>query len=386
MLPAHISAGHTSRRPVVAHPPVNAAPFLWFDHDCAVRLVLLVRSAAVTVLAGGALALGVAGAPALADATLACGTQTQGVIDDGYAASAQAIYQGELASPEVKADLGHVTSSGALARALAAGDQAAVMSATHALVYHLHWHIVRLRVLSSSGQLLADVGGPYVLAPVAGQITYKGSVVGRFLMSVQDDLGYEKLITRFTGVPIELYSGAVPLMGRDFPAADVPSSIPPTGTAMSVGGAKSVAVTLSLLAFPSGRVSALLAVPAATRALSALSCVAVTADTYGSISKHLARRLNLRHDAGAYVGFDNVFDPHKLIFLRVGARQIGSTNNLPGPVSIPRSGPVSYNGQSWLVYSFASNHSVVVYLLFPDGTPSPGATGATGATSATGAS
>jgi len=77
----------------------------------------------------------------------------------------------------------------ALASAVASGNPAMVRAATHEIVYTPVWHIVRLRVLSTSGQLLADVGGPYVLAPLTGQISYQGKVVGSFVMSVQDDLG-----------------------------------------------------------------------------------------------------------------------------------------------------------------------------------------------------
>lgn len=346
------------------------------------------RLTTATATATGVVALIIGGtAPsssATANATAACGAASQGIVNAGYEASAQAIYHGELVSHEVTKDLAHVTSSKALVEALASGDQAAVTLATHAIVYTPHWHIVRVRVLSTSGKVLADVGGPDVLAPVAGQISYHGTVVGSFLMSVQDDLGYEKLVTRFTGLPIELYASGTPLMGRDFPAADVPPADPPTGTSLSVAGVASTAVSFSVLAFPSGHTRVLIAVPSATAALRGSSCTEVNAETYGEVSVHLAARLNLSINAEAYVLFDQVFDTAKLTFVRRGATQLASSNNLPGPATIPTSGPVAYNGHTWLVYSFPANHSTRVYLLFPD--DAPPATGTTGSTAGTGAS
>ena len=38
------------------------------------------------------------------------------------------------------------------------------------IVYHPFWHIVRLRVLDASGRVLADFGGPDVIAPVSGTL------------------------------------------------------------------------------------------------------------------------------------------------------------------------------------------------------------------------
>ena len=52
----------------------------------------------------------------------------------------------------------------------------AVTEAVHGLVYS-HTHIVRLRVLQG-GRLLADIGGPYIIAPVGGSLRFHGRVVG----------------------------------------------------------------------------------------------------------------------------------------------------------------------------------------------------------------
>ena len=60
---------------------------------------------------------------------------------------------------------------------------------------------------------MADVGGPDIIAPISGTSVSKGKTVGSFVMSVQDDLGYVKLVSRFIGVPIDLYRARSFVMG-----------------------------------------------------------------------------------------------------------------------------------------------------------------------------
>jgi hypothetical protein len=308
--------------------------------------------------------------PALSDSTSGtadCGAGAQAVITAGYQAATHTIYAGELASLEVTDDLEHVTSSKRLASAVAGGDQTAVLAATHKIVYTHHWHIVRLRVLSSDGRVLADVGGPFVLAPVRGQISYHSAVVGRFVMSVQDDLGYEKLVTRFTGLPIELYRNGSPLMGRDFPRREVPPHLPLQGTPIRVNGVPSVPVAYSLHAFPAGTIGVTLAIPRASAALEATACLDVRARTYAVIAVHIAALLNLRTAATAFMTLDGGLDAGNLIFVRQGQTQLASSDDRPGPPSIPLSGRLDYARRSWLVRSFLAAGSVRVYLLFPVG-------------------
>ncbi len=342
-------------------------------------------AAASTLVAAAGLAWVAPGVPASTGASVGCGAAAQSVITTDYGTSARDIYAGELASPEVSADLRHVTSSTALASALAGGSQAMVHAATHKIVYTPLWHIVRLRVLSSSGHVLADVGGPYILAPVSGQIRYHGKVVGSFVMSVQDDSGYEKLVTRFTALPIEIYRSGVPLMGIGFPRAEVPPSVPANGTPVTVGGVDSVWLSYSVLAFPSGTYGVLLAIPAASPASEAASCAEVNAETYGEISVHVAALLDLRSAGRFYVSLDHDFTTDSLTFVRAGSRQLASSDGLAGPASIPDRGSVTYDGQAWLAYSFRAKHGIRVCLLFPDTASATGTTGASGATGQSGA-
>jgi len=148
--------------------------------------------AALLALLAGLAAIMPAGGTRSATSVAACGAATQASVVHDYRAMAAIIYEGELAGHEVKQDARHVRASRALAAGLADGDAAAVLAATEAVVYHPVWHIVRLRVSSPSGSVVADVGGPYVLAPVRGLIRYHGKTVGRYAMSVQDDAGYAK--------------------------------------------------------------------------------------------------------------------------------------------------------------------------------------------------
>ena len=152
-----------------------------------------------------------------------CGTRSAATVASVDTQVAQRIYADELAGRETLADQAHVRQSQALLSALSSGNSSAVAAAVRAIVYTPHWHIVRLRVLRA-GRVLADVGGPYVIAPVTGTLKQRGRTLGRYVMSVQDDTGYVKLLSRFIGVPVELYRGRSPLMGTAHAPARPPAA------------------------------------------------------------------------------------------------------------------------------------------------------------------
>jgi len=146
--------------------------------------------------------------PALSDSTSGaadCGAGTQATITAGYQAASHTIYEGELASPEVTDDLRHVTSSDSLARGVADGDQAIVRAETHKIVYTHHWHIraptrplaVRPRSCGCWWTVCARSGHRSDHLPRRGCRSLRDECPGR--------PRYEKLVTRFTGLPIELY-------------------------------------------------------------------------------------------------------------------------------------------------------------------------------------
>ncbi len=165
----------------------------------------------------------------------ACGAASTQTAADVYAKVARRIYEGEVHSTEVRADVAHITNSQELLSALARSNAQAVHRAVYSIVYTPHWHIVRLRV-TQNGRVLADVGGPYIIAPISGPLTVNGKKVGTYTMSVQDDVGYVKLVSRFIGVPIDLYGTPRPpgafLMGTLKPA---PAAVG-DGTVVKVGG------------------------------------------------------------------------------------------------------------------------------------------------------
>ena len=100
-------------------------------------------------------------------------------------------------SAEVRSDHHPIESDRPLLSALSGGARAAGTQAVTSLVYS-HTHVVRLRV-SGQGGVLANVGGPYIIAPVGGTLRRGGRVLGHYVFSVQDDLGYVKLDTGSSG-------------------------------------------------------------------------------------------------------------------------------------------------------------------------------------------
>jgi len=347
-------------------------------------MLFLAAGACAVLAAGGDVAIA-------KSAGSACGGATAGVVDAIDDGIAHQIYDEELMSQEVSADVYRVTSSTALASAVAGGDRATVRAATHAIVYTPVWHIVRLRVLSSSGQLLADVGGPYVLAPLTGQITYQGKVVGSFVMSVQDDLGYKKLVNHIAGVPIEEYLHGKPLIGTfEHP----PSSPPPSGP-LTLDGVHYDVDSYTVRAFPTGELRIVVLVPSPSESLSATSCQAVRLATHAAIVDRVA--------TGLMLSGHNIYENQRLfvaqaygyvhvpVFMFKGTHEAFGTNRLagvhaPAPGKLAKSGEVRYDGSNWLVAALRPFPPDWIYVLEPASvSASTGTTSNTGATSTTGA-
>jgi hypothetical protein len=258
---------------------------------------------------------------------------------------------------------------GALAKGNEAGDRVvreaanAVTEAVHGLVYS-HTHIVRLRV-TQGGRLLADIGGPYIIAPVGGSLRFHGRVVGTYLLSVQDDLGFVGLERRLVGLPLILHVGAVrvPLQGTTRTGS---VAIPDRG-AVVIRGAHFQAYSFDAKAFPTGVVRISLLLPAgrgsgagggsgvggrpSAGGGSALSCAAVKVAEVGRIARLIWLRFVL--DGTSNSSFVTFTQSHTgaLTYLREGLRQIaGSTE--PGPPALPESGTVRYRGTTYGVTSF----------------------------------
>jgi hypothetical protein len=133
-----------------------------------------------------------------ASTTLAlCGRTRRDTIVRTLQRVAKLIYTGELGRSAQK----QVQRNQALLEAIANREPAATEAAIRAL---LNEHIVRLRV-SAGGQLLSDVGGPYVLAPVRAPLRLDGRTIGSFVLSIQDDEGYLRLTRRLAGLDVLMY-------------------------------------------------------------------------------------------------------------------------------------------------------------------------------------
>ena len=326
------------------------------------------RIAALAAAATAVLVFGT-GTGASAD-TGACGPASAGLVYGLDDTAVHEIYNLLLGDAQVTADSAHITGSAELARAVADGDVAKVYAATHRIVYTPYWHIVRLRVLSASGRVLADIGGPYILAPVRGAITYQGAVVGSYVMSVQDDRGYKKLVQRIAGIPVELYLHSRPLMGT---IAHPPPAPPPAGP-LRLGGVSYTVDAFTAAAFPTGTVRIAVFVPPPSAAQSAETCPQLHLDTIAAFVAHIAAGLPLagfsfQRNTSLFV---NEAYPYAQtpIFVLDGSQLEAGTNGLSGapsdpPPALPRSGPVSYDGSDWLVDSFEPYPPDRIYVLGP---------------------
>ena len=190
---------------------------------------------------------------------------TAGVSCPGSAAQARVetlgkvgelIYAEELHSPDVARTVEHIEASKDFQEAVAAREPVATRNAIVGF-FREHIHVVRVRVNTGAGPLV-DVGGPYVLAPVAGTVRKGDKTVGRFEMAIQDDAGYLKLARLFTGAEVLMREGRRQVMGTLAPG---PAAVPDRGT-ISYGGRTYEAYSFTGTAFPEGslRISLLLPV------------------------------------------------------------------------------------------------------------------------------
>jgi hypothetical protein len=312
---------------------------------------------AVAVLAGAALCAWAASAPA---APAPCGARSATVIGAVDGQVATDIYRNELAGTEVSADVIHVQAASDLAAAVASGNRAAAKAAVIRIVFHPHWHIVRLRVLDRQGRVLADIGGAHEIAPVSGSLRSGGTVVGSFVFSVQDDIGVTKLEGRFVGDPIGAYAGGrlVASLGGGLPA------LQQSGSTLRLGATTYHVVSQVDRAFPDPSVTLVLLVPPPSAMLAAQSCAAVRAAEFGKVARRFARLAHglTRHYNG-YAGTVTLYSG-ALVFVRDGAQQLASSGGA-GPTAIPLRGSVRYAGRSWLVFSFVAAAPSRVYVLSP---------------------
>jgi hypothetical protein len=138
----------------------------------------------------------------------------------------------------------------------------------------------------------------------------------------------------------------------------------PTGPTLTLAGASFSVLELSFNAFPTGTVTAVILIPPPPASLQAQPCAAVRALTVG----HMAQQLALRFEPldVNYVNYVQVVHQYTgaFVILRIGPRAIPGSEG-PGPVVIPNSGPVSYLGRSFWVFSFAPTPPARIYIFVP---------------------
>jgi hypothetical protein len=278
-----------------------------------------------------------------------CGAAAPETLAHTIGTVATRIYGDELAGAEVRSDRRQVEGFAPLLRAVASGNRSATLAAVESLVFS-HTHIVRLRV-TRGGRVLADVGGPEILAPVSGSLRHGGQRVGEYVLSVQDDLGYVKLVTRFIGVPIVLRASSLTLHVPGT-LGDAPAVIPALGP-LSLHGKAFEAFSFNAQAFPSGPLRVSLLAPLSP-ALSARPCNEVRIDELGDVARNVSRRFSLA--PGNFSLYIKATAPLTggLIYIRSqhanGRELAGSTH--PGPRALPLAGTVSYRGRVYGVFSF----------------------------------
>lgn len=184
--------------------------------------------------------------------TALCGQTSQDTVVKTLSQVATLIYTGE-AGRRALTQVHRVQHDTALLRAVARRDGAATRQA---IVGLLNQHIVRLRV-SAPGRMLADVGGPLVLAPVNAPLRLGGHTIGSFVLSIQDDEGYRRLAKRLAGLDVLMYMGSELVKNSLGP---MPGAVPASGTYRYQGRTFGV-FTLHADAFPSGPLRIVVLIP-----------------------------------------------------------------------------------------------------------------------------
>ncbi len=145
-----------------------------------------------------------------------CGPSAAATRLNTIALAARRLMDAEAAGAGARAAVRHAEADPAFRRAVAARDPAALRRAIIGFFGDKRFHIVRVRATTAGGRLIGDVGGPFVLSPAQGTIRSGGAVAGRFLIAVQDDTGFVKLVHRLTGAAVVLHKGRVPVPGSTF--------------------------------------------------------------------------------------------------------------------------------------------------------------------------
>jgi hypothetical protein len=182
---------------------------------------------AIALVAAGPLLVSAGPAPAGAAGARAAAVPMATVI-----ARAKARYADEANGPVVHAQLRRIARDQALLAALRSGSATALRSAALHELFLPHKHVVRLRVVRA-GRTLVDVGGRFVARGPQTVLRAGGRDLGTLQISIQDMIGYVKLIHRHAGGEA-VVRGQAGHQETSLPAAP-PASLPGMG-AVAVRG------------------------------------------------------------------------------------------------------------------------------------------------------
>jgi hypothetical protein len=169
--------------------------------------------------------------------TLTAGTPQQQTLDgaraDALVQVAQNIYDQEVSGSVGRSQVRRILRDRVLDRAIADGNRKALRAEALRQLFMPGKHVVRLRVMKGN-RVLTDVGGRFVVGEEVGVLRApNGRELGRLEISMQDVLGYRKLVKRLVGVQI-VVRGRPGHVETSLPSA--PSvSLPSSGT-VTLGG------------------------------------------------------------------------------------------------------------------------------------------------------
>jgi hypothetical protein len=119
------------------------------------------------------------------------------------AARARAVYANEVGGPRPHSDLRLMAGDRVFLTDLARGDAAAAQAeAKHQMVSNPTDHITRVSVVRGARMIVNAVwnhNGSFVVAPLQAPLHLRGRSLGTLMLSVQDVVGYIKLIHAYTG-------------------------------------------------------------------------------------------------------------------------------------------------------------------------------------------
>ena len=194
------------------------------------RRLLLPLSALALLCAG--CASGEAAPPAKPVAA-AASAPVASVRADTLAAVARRLYRQEAVGVTGHVAVRRIARDQRLLAALESGDPAALRAEALRQLFDPGKHVVRLSVVRN-GRTLVDVGGAFVVEPARQVLRAPdGAQLGVLQASIQDVIGYVKLVRRFTGVQIVVRGN--PGHVESSLAAAKAASLPSSGVA-TVGG------------------------------------------------------------------------------------------------------------------------------------------------------